>query len=66
MFFFSNRYERKMEEEIATYNPWGKGGGGAPMRTQDGKIMGVSLLIYTLYNAYIIYNAFSEFVCFTD
>lgn len=33
------RYERKMEEEIATYNPWGKGGGGAPMRTQDGKIM---------------------------
>ncbi|XP_053395672.1 trichohyalin-like [Mercenaria mercenaria] len=30
------RLDRKMDEEIATYNPWGKGGGGAPIRDEHG------------------------------
>ena len=34
------RYDAKLEAEAANYNPWGKGGGGAPMRDQKGKIVG--------------------------
>jgi hypothetical protein len=30
--------ERK-EQEIASYSPWGKGGGGAPHRNADGSVM---------------------------
>ncbi|XP_072016190.1 uncharacterized protein [Amphiura filiformis] len=33
------RYEAKLEAEIANYNPWGKGGAGAPMRDQTGNIV---------------------------
>ncbi|RUS81353.1 hypothetical protein EGW08_010885, partial [Elysia chlorotica] len=33
------RYERKMEEEARTYDPFGKGGGGAPMRDQHGNVI---------------------------
>nr|CAB3234060.1 centrosome and spindle pole-associated protein 1-like [Phallusia mammillata] len=33
------RYDRKMEEEARNYNPWGKGGGGAPMRDVHGKLV---------------------------
>ncbi|XP_048582312.1 centrosome and spindle pole-associated protein 1 isoform X3 [Nematostella vectensis] len=33
------RYERKMEAEIEAYNPWGKGGGGAPLRDQTGHLV---------------------------
>jgi hypothetical protein len=31
--------ERREEAEAANYNPWGKGGAGAPVRDQDGKII---------------------------
>ena len=33
-------YEAKIEREIEVYDPWGKGGGGAPMRDKQGKIVG--------------------------
>ncbi len=36
------RYDAKLEAEAANYNPWGKGGGGAPMRDNKGKIVGKS------------------------
>ncbi|XP_063968727.1 centrosome and spindle pole-associated protein 1-like isoform X21 [Lytechinus pictus] len=32
-------YEAKQEKEIEIYDPWGKGGGGAPMRDKQGKIV---------------------------
>ncbi|XP_041484341.1 centrosome and spindle pole-associated protein 1-like isoform X2 [Lytechinus variegatus] len=32
-------YEAKKEKEIEIYDPWGKGGGGAPMRDKQGKIV---------------------------
>jgi len=31
------RYNRKIELEMREYNPWGKGGGGAPMKDEGGK-----------------------------
>lgn len=33
------RYEMKLEQEIAIYDPWGKSGCGAPVRTKDGKVV---------------------------
>ncbi|KAK7482681.1 hypothetical protein BaRGS_00026090 [Batillaria attramentaria] len=33
------RYERKLEREAQEYNPFGRGGGGAPMRDAGGNIM---------------------------
>ena len=37
---FASRYDRKIEQEAANYNPWGKGGGGAPLRDSTGHLVG--------------------------
>jgi len=34
-----NRYERKLEDDIRNYNPFGRGGGGAPMKDAQGNII---------------------------
>ena len=34
------RYDRKLDEEVRKYDPFGRGGGGAPMRDYDGNVMG--------------------------
>ena len=34
------RYEKKKDEEIRNYDPFGRGGGGAPMRDKYGNIIG--------------------------
>jgi len=34
-----NRYDRKLEEEIRNYNPFGRGGGGAPLKDEQGNIV---------------------------
>ncbi len=34
------RYEKKKDEEIRNYDPFGRGGGGAPMRDRQGNIIG--------------------------
>lgn len=36
-------YEAKLEAEMKSYNPWGKGGGGAPLRDAKGNL--ISMLI---------------------
>ncbi|XP_030302071.1 centrosome and spindle pole-associated protein 1 [Calypte anna] len=33
------RYEAKLEAEMKNYNPWGKGGGGAPLRDAKGNLL---------------------------
>nr|XP_009666683.1 PREDICTED: centrosome and spindle pole-associated protein 1 isoform X2 [Struthio camelus australis] len=33
------RYEAKLEAEMKNYNPWGKGGGGAPLRDAKGNLI---------------------------
>jgi len=33
-------YDQKLQAEIANYNPFGRGGGGAPMKDVSGNIMG--------------------------
>jgi len=38
------RYDRKIEQEAANYNPWGKGGGGAPLRDSTGHLVGKPML----------------------
>ena len=40
------RYDAKIEAEIANYNPWGKGGAGAPMRDQTGNVVGKWSFLY--------------------
>ncbi|XP_056378064.1 centrosome and spindle pole-associated protein 1 isoform X2 [Hyla sarda] len=35
----TERYEAKLEAEIKNYNPWGKGGGGAPLKDQKGNLI---------------------------
>ncbi|XP_036089175.1 centrosome and spindle pole-associated protein 1 isoform X2 [Rousettus aegyptiacus] len=32
-------YEAKLEAEMRSYNPWGKGGGGAPLRDAQGNLI---------------------------
>ncbi|XP_012518576.1 PREDICTED: centrosome and spindle pole-associated protein 1 isoform X2 [Propithecus coquereli] len=32
-------YEAKLEAEMRTYNPWGRGGGGAPLRDAKGNLI---------------------------
>ncbi|XP_037658500.1 centrosome and spindle pole-associated protein 1 isoform X3 [Choloepus didactylus] len=32
-------YDAKLEAEMRTYNPWGKGGGGAPLRDAKGNLI---------------------------
>ena len=48
------RYDRKKDEECANYNPWGRGGAGAPLKdaqvyipppTHDKSRLAVKLLI---------------------
>nr|XP_006815068.1 PREDICTED: centrosome and spindle pole-associated protein 1-like [Saccoglossus kowalevskii] len=34
-----DRYNRKLEAEARSYDPWGKGGGGAPMKDVKGNIV---------------------------
>ena len=33
------RYDLKMEEEARNYDPFGRGGGGAPMRDASGEVI---------------------------
>ncbi|XP_075405719.1 centrosome and spindle pole-associated protein 1 isoform X3 [Tenrec ecaudatus] len=33
------QYEAKLEAEMRSYNPWGKGGGGAPLRDTKGNLI---------------------------
>ncbi|XP_056187247.1 centrosome and spindle pole-associated protein 1 isoform X2 [Falco biarmicus] len=33
------RYEAKLEAEMRNYSPWGKGGGGAPLRDAEGNLI---------------------------
>ncbi|XP_032538258.1 centrosome and spindle pole-associated protein 1 isoform X9 [Chiroxiphia lanceolata] len=33
------RYEAKLEAEMKNYNPWGRGGGGAPLRDAKGNLI---------------------------
>ena len=37
-------YDRKLDEEIRNYNPYGRGGGGAPMKDQFGNLVGTAAL----------------------
>ena len=44
------RYDRKIEQEAANYNPWGKGGGGAPLRDSTGHLVGKPSQTRYIYN----------------
>ncbi|KAG9356168.1 hypothetical protein JZ751_001012 [Albula glossodonta] len=35
----SERYEARLEAEMKTYDPWGRGGGGAPLRDDQGNLI---------------------------
>lgn len=39
------RYDAKIEAEMMAYNPWGRSGGGAPIKDQKGNL--VSKLAFT-------------------
>ena len=43
------RYEKKKDEEIRNYDPFGRGGGGAPMRDKYGNIIGEFPTPWTTY-----------------
>ena len=34
-------YDRKLEEEIRNYDPFGRGGGGAPLKDNQGNLIGM-------------------------
>ena len=38
-------YEAKLEAEMRSYNPWGKGGGGAPLRDDKGNLISMLFLL---------------------
>lgn len=35
-------YDRKLQDEIANYNPFGRGGAGAPVKDTSGNVVGKS------------------------
>ncbi|XP_051878573.1 centrosome and spindle pole-associated protein 1 [Pristis pectinata] len=35
----TERYDAKLEQEMKMYNPWGRGGGGAPLRDAEGNLL---------------------------
>lgn len=39
------RYEAKLEAEMRNYEPWGRGGGGAPLKDDHGNLISTSLPI---------------------
>lgn len=41
-----DRYNLKIEEEARNYNPWGKGGGGAPMKDRQGNLISMQLVTF--------------------
>ena len=41
-------YDRKFEEEAASYNPWGRGGAGAPLKDAQVRSLIALCLIYNL------------------
>lgn len=36
------RYEAKLEADMKRHQPWGRGGGGAPLKDSTGNLIGVS------------------------
>ncbi|ELW64698.1 Centrosome and spindle pole-associated protein 1 [Tupaia chinensis] len=46
-------YEAKLEAEMKSYNPWGKGGGGAPLRDAKGNLIKY-LSAFTLNISYVV------------
>ena len=44
-------YEAKLEAEMRSYNPWGKGGGGAPLRDDKGNL--ISMLFLLIFKKYL-------------
>jgi len=36
------RYEARLEADMKNYQPWGRGGGGAPLRDGTGNLIGMS------------------------
>lgn len=47
-------YDKKLNAEIANYNPFGRGGAGAPMKDNTGNVIGQSL--YHSSTSYLILN----------
>lgn len=41
--FYFDSYEKKLEREVQGYDPWGRDGGGAPVRNKDGHVVGKSI-----------------------
>ena len=37
------RFDKMKDEEIRNYNPYGRGGGGAPMKDKEGNVLGMYL-----------------------
>ncbi|XP_078254826.1 centrosome and spindle pole-associated protein 1 isoform X2 [Rhinoraja longicauda] len=35
----TEKYDAKVQQEMNIYNPWGRGGGGAPLRDADGNLL---------------------------
>ncbi|XP_074800377.1 centrosome and spindle pole-associated protein 1 isoform X6 [Natator depressus] len=50
-------YEAKLEAEMRNYNPWGKGGGGAPLRDTKGNLISFT---FAQTSPYVRGNIFSE------
>ena len=46
------KYDRKKEEECANYNPWGRGGAGAPLKDAQVSIFLTFFHITTLFDHY--------------
>ena len=41
------RYHAKIEEEMRAYEPWGRGGGGAPIRDEGGNLISTFVIRYS-------------------
>lgn len=41
------RYEAKLEADMRNYEPWGRGGGGAPLKDDHGNLISTSHTCHT-------------------
>lgn len=45
----AERYEAQLEADMKNHQPWGRGGGGAPLRDSTGNLIGMSQSIKSFF-----------------
>lgn len=50
----AEHYEAQLEAEMKNHQPWGRGGGGAPLRDSTGNLIGIASFSPKLHSAFTV------------